>query len=438
MSSLTILLIMFGSMLVTMLTGRQIFFIVGAIGAICAVILWGTAGVDMAFYSTYSFMKWWMLIVIPLFVFMGQILAKSGVADGLFESMFLWSGHVRGGLGIGTIGVCSLLAAMSATSAAGTVTAGTIALPAMLKRKYNKLMVTGICQAGGALGFLIPPSVVLLLYGMIAKVSVGHLWLAGVFPGILLACCYIAYIGIRCKIQPDMGPAIPSDVKITWKQKIGSLRYALAPLIIIFSVIGLLVMGITDVTESASIGVIATLIAALAYKRLTWKIVKEALDETTKVTAMFFWIISAALLFSAVFNGLGAVTAIEDLVVGLGGGNRYLIIALMMGSWIGLGMVMDETAMLIIVAALYIPLVESLGFSLVWFGILYCITSQMAYITPPFGYNIFIMKGLVPKEISLGDIYRSAIPFVGIQAISLVILIFVPQISLWLPSVVFG
>ena len=438
MSPLQILIVMFASMLVTMLTGRQIFFIVGAVGAISAVLLWGTGGIDMAFYATYSFMKWWMLVVIPLFVFMGQIMAKSGVADGLFDAMFLWSGRVRGGLGMGTVGVCSLLAAMSATSACATVTAGTIALPAMLKRKYDKRMVTGICQAGGALGFLIPPSVVLLLYGMIARVSVGHLWLAGVFPGLLLAGFYIAYIGIRCRIQPQMGPALPSEIKIGWGEKFRSLRYAIAPLGIIFCVIGLLTMGVTSVTESAAIGVVGALGAALLYKRLSWKIIREALDETTKVTAMFFWVIAAALLFSAVFNGLGAVDAIEGLVLGVGGGNRYLPIIVMMFTWIGLGMVMDETAMLIIVAALYIPIVANLGFSLVWFGILYCITSQMAYITPPFGYNIFIMKGIVPKDISLKDIYLSAIPFVGLQAAALGILIAFPQISLWLPNMIFG
>jgi tripartite ATP-independent transporter DctM subunit len=431
---------MFASMMALLITGRQIFLVIGAVGITSALILWGRGGIDLAFYATTAFLDWYVLLAIPMFVFMGLVLSRSGVADELFDTIYKWAGGLKGGLGMGTIGITSLLAAMVGEATSATITTGVIAVPSMLKRKYDKRMVTGLVQAGGALGFLIPPSVVFILYGVIARVSVGQLWMAGAIPGLMLAGMYVAYIGIRCARNPKMGPPIPPEQRASMREKIRSLRYGIGPVVLIFIILGFFFMGVTTLMECAAVAAVGAIVLAAIHRRLSWRLIQESADETLKVSTMFLWIVVAALLFSAVYDGLGAKEMMGNILVRFGGGTPYGVIAIMMLSWIGLGTVMDDTAMLLIVAPLYIPVVANMGFSLVWFGVLYVITCEMAYITPPFGYNLFVMKGIVPKDsgITMVDIYRSVIPFVGIQAICLGLLMAFPQISLWLPNLVFG
>jgi len=440
MSIEIITIAMFASMMALLITGRQIFLVIGAVGIVSALALWGRGGIDLAFFATTAFLDWYVLLAIPMFVFMGLVLSRSGVADELFDTIYKWAGGLKGGLGMGTIGITSLLAAMVGEATSATITTGVIAVPSMLKRKYDKRMVTGLVQAGGALGFLIPPSVVFILYGVIARVSVGQLWMAGAIPGLILAGMYVAYIGIRCAHNPKMGPPIPPEQRASMREKIRSLRYGIGPVILIFIILGLFFMGVTTLMECAAVAAVGAIVLAAIHRRLSWRLILESADETLKVSTMFLWIVVAALLFSAVYDGLGAKEMMGNMLVQFGGGNPYGVIAIMMLSWIGLGTVMDDTAMLLIVAPLYIPVVANMGFSLVWFGVLYVITCEMAYITPPFGYNLFVMKGIVPKDsgITMIDIYRSVLPFVGIQAICLGLLMAFPQISLWLPNLVFG
>lgn len=430
----TITIIMFASMVGFLTTGRQIFFIVGSVGTISALALWGQGGVEMTYLGAYSYLKWNPLLALPPFVLMGYLLASSGVADELYDAIYIWMGRIPGGLAVGTVAMCALIAAMSGLSFAATVSAGTISLPAMLKRKYDKRMITGVIAAGGALGFLIPPSVVFILYGMIARVSIGSLWIAGIIPGFLLAVLYITYILVRCHYQPSLGPPLPLAERKGMKAKIRATKSALLPIILIFVVLGLLFMGVTSLNESAAIGAIGALGCAFANKRFSWKLFREATRKSFVVTVMIMWIIVTAILFGSVFDGLGAVNAMEKLLNMMPGGNWGILIAMQL-SFMGLGTILDDTAMLLIVAPLYIPLVGKMGFDLVWYGVLYVINCQMAYITPPFGYNLFIMKAIVPKEITMGDIYRSIIPFVGIQALCLVLVMVFPQLALWLPSV---
>jgi tripartite ATP-independent transporter DctM subunit len=368
---------------------------------------------------------------------MGSVMARAGVADPFYQSLHYWMGRVKGGLAIGTIGLCAIIAAMSGLNVTGTVIAGQVAVPEMLKRRYDKLMITGIAQAGGALGVLIPPSIVFILYGIIAKVSIGHLWLAGIFPGILLTGMYIAYVLIRCRIQPSLGPAIPVEEQVGLKEKFLSLRSGLIPIILIFVILGLFFMGVTSIVECSAVAAVAAVVAAAINRRMTRQVFFEALDETTKVTAMFMWIVLAAIMFGAVFDGLGAVDAIKHMLLSVGAG-KWGTMIMMQASFLLMGMVLDDTAMLLIVAPLYIPIVTNLGFSLVWFGVLYVINVQMAFLTPPFGYNLFLMKAIAPKEITLGDIYRSVIPFVGLQALCMAIIMAFPQIALYLPDKFFA
>jgi len=376
-------------------------------------------------------------LALPPFVFMGLILARSGVGDRLFQALYLWMGRIRGGLAMADVGFSCAVAAMSGTNVASTVTSTTISLPAMLKRKYDKILATGTVLAGGGLGFLIPPSVNFIIYGIIARVSIGHLWVAGILPGILLASMYIAYIGIRCRFQPHLGPPIPPEEQVGWGEKFRALRAGIAPIIIIFMVLGLLFMGVTTLIECSAIGAAGALVAALIHRRLNTQVIREAMHETLSATCLVMWIFSAAVLFSAVYDGLGAIDAIEP-VLRMAPGGALGTIVMMQLSFIFMGMILDDTAMLLIVAPLFIPIVSKLGFSLVWYGVLYVVNIQMAIITPPFGFTLFVMKGVAPKEVTMADIYRSVWPFVAVQAACLGLLIAFPQISLWLPSIVLG
>ena len=388
----------------------------------------------MAFHASFNLLNWYPLLTLPLFIYMGYMFSKSGIADDLYNMIHVWMGPVNGGLAIGTIVLMSIIAAMNGLSVAGMAIGSTLALPEMLKRKYDKTMLTGVIQAGSSLGIMIPPSVVLVLYGMIARQPIGRLWLAGVFPGIMLAGLFILYILVRCLFQPHLGPALSKEEwQIPWKQRLRLLRSGILPVVIIFMMSGLFFMGITSLVESAAVGATATTIAALFNKRLTWKGLTEVLRDTLSVSCMFMWVILAALAFGAIFDGLGAVHAIKGLFLEYGFG-PWGVIIMMQLSYLLLGTFLDDTAMLIIVAPLYVPLVIEMGFDPIWYGVLYTITCQIAYLTPPFGYNLFLMRAMAPKEITLSDIYRSIVPFVLIMIVGLAIVMLFPKIALWLPG----
>ncbi len=329
---------------------------------------------------------------------------------------------------------------MNGLSVAGMAIGASIAMPELLRRGYDKIMVTGVIQAGSSLGILVPPSVVLVLYGMIARQPVGQLWLAGVFPGLMMAGLFVLYIAVRCWLKPDMGPALSPEERaaVTWSEKISLLKAGLIPLFIFFSMTGLFLMGYTSLVESSAVGALAATLAAIFKRRLTSHVMEETLRKTLSITCMFMWIILAALCFGAVFDGLGAVRAIENFFVDQMGWGPWQILILMQVSFIVMGMFLDDTAMLVIVAPLYVPLVGHLGFDLVWYGVLYTMTTQIAYMTPPFGYNLFLMRAMAPPEVTLKDIYQSITPFVLIMVLALVLVMAFPEIALWLPGVQYG
>jgi tripartite ATP-independent transporter DctM subunit len=431
--------LMFTTMMLMLLSGQRVFGAIGFVGVIAALALWGDGGSEMAFTSAMKLMKWYPLLTLPLFIYMGYMLSESGIADDLYRMFHVWAGPLNGGLAVGTIGLMVVISAMNGLSVAGMAIGATIALPELLKRGYDKIMVTGVIQAGSSLGILVPPSVVLVLYGMIARQPVGQLWLAGVFPGLLMASLFVLYIVIRCKIQPQLGPALPAEERqISWGEKFRLLSAGILPLLIFFCMTGLFLMGKTNLTESSAVGATAATIAALIKGRLTWHVMEETIRKTLGVSCMFMWIILAALCFGAVFDGLGAVKAIESFFVGRMGLGPWEILIMMQLSYILMGMFLDDTAMLVIVAPLYVPLVKVLGFDLVWYGVLYTITCQIAYMTPPFGYNLFLMRAMAPPEISITDIYRSIIPFVLVMIFGLAIVMTFPEVALWLPKTRYG
>ncbi|MGW8302359.1 MAG: TRAP transporter large permease [Desulfobacterales bacterium] len=440
MSYEVIAITMFVAMLLMLITGQRIFAAIGAVATIFALALWGKGASEMPFHAAFVLMNWYALLTLPMFVFMGYMFSESGIADDLYRMFHVWMGPVNGGLAIGTMGLMIAIAAMNGLSVAGMAIGASIALPEMLKRKYDKVMITGVVQAGSSLGIMVPPSVVLVLYGMIARQPVGRLWLAGVFPGLLLGGLMILYIVIRCALQPSLGPALPKEERqqISWGERLRLLRAGILPIIIIFSMTGLFLLGYTSLVECSAVGAAVTTLAALLKGRLTKQVLLNTLRETLSVSCMFMWVILAALGFSSVFDGLGAVHAIELLFHEKWGLGPWGIILMMQFTFIVMGMFLDDTAMLIIVAPLYVPLVRKLGFDPIWFGVLYTVTCQIAYMTPPFGYNLFLMKAMAPSEVTLADIYRSIVPFVLVMIVGLIILMLFPQITLWLPNLYFG
>ena len=439
MSYELIAIVMFSSMMLMLMTGQRVFGAIGAVAAIAALTLWGTGGSLIPFSSAMKLMKWYPLLTLPMFIFMGYVLSESKIADDLYKMFHVWMGSVNGGLAIGTIGLMVLISAMNGLSVAGMAIGATIALPELLRRGYDKRMVTGVVQAGSSLGILVPPSVVLVLYAMIARQPVGQLWLAGVLPGLMMASMFIAYIYIRCRINPALGPTLPDEERdVPLSEKLRLLRAGLLPVGIFAVMIVPFVNGWTSLVESSAIGALAAFFAAIIKRRMTREVFETSVRQTLAISCMFMWIILAAMGFGAVFDGLGAVRAIDNLFTDQLGLNPWMILILMQLSFLLMGTFLDDTAMLVIVAPLYVPLVGALGFDLVWYGILYTITTQIAYMTPPFGYNLFLMRAMAPPEISLRDIYGSILPFVMVMLLALTLIMVFPQIALWLPEIVYG
>jgi tripartite ATP-independent transporter DctM subunit len=439
MSYELIALLMFSSMMLLLLTGQRVFGAIGFVAAAFALLLWGEGASEMPFNASIALLNWYPLLTLPLFIYMGYMLSESGIADDLYRMFHVWAGPLPGGLAIGTIGLMVIIAAMNGLSVAGMAIGASIALPELLRRGYDKIMITGVVQAGSSLGILIPPSVVLVLYGMIARQPIGQLWLAGALPGLLLAGLFVVYIAIRCWIQPRLGPPLPADERrVSWPEKFRLLGAGIIPLLIFFSMTGLFLMGMTSLVESSAVGAAAATLAALLRGRLSWRVLDDTITKTLSISCMFMWIILAALCFGAVFDGLGAVNAIRFLFLEEWGLSPWEIIILMQLSYLVMGTFLDDTAMLVIVAPLYIPLVISLGFDPIWYGVLYTISCQIAYMTPPFGYNLFLMRAMAPPEISLRDIYVSIVPFVLVMTLGLALIMIFPQIALWLPDLYYG
>jgi tripartite ATP-independent transporter DctM subunit len=433
--------LMFGSMLLLLLTGQRMFGIIGFVAVVAALWLWGErGGYDLAFAQTLKLMGWFPLLTLPMFIFMGYILSEARLADDLYRMFHVWFGRVPGGLAIGTILLMVLISAMNGLSVAGMAIGATIALPELLRRGYNKIMVTGVIQAGSSLGILVPPSVVLVLYAMIARQPVGKLWLAGILPGLMMAAMFVAYIWWRCRLNPALGPALPEDelAGISKAEKRRLLWAGALPLGIFLVMMVPFVTGYTRLVESSVIGALAAFGAAVIKGRMSWTVFETATRQTLIISCMFMWIILAALAFGAVFDGLRAVEALRRLFLSDMGLNPWTILILMQLSYLLMGTFLDDTAMLVIVAPLYVPLVGALGFDLIWYGVLYTITCQIAYMTPPFGYNLFLMRAMAPPEVTLRDIYVSIIPFVGVMVVALAVVMAFPQIALWLPNALYN
>jgi len=440
MSSGYISLFMFATMMALLMTGQRVFGVIGFVGSAAALWLWGEGAFEMPFNASFQVLNWYPLITAPFFIFMGYMLSESGMANNLYRMFHVWFGPVQGGLALGTIGLMVLIAAMNGLSVAGMAIGATVALPELLRHGYDKRMVTGVIQGGSSLGILIPPSVVLVLYAMIARQPVLQLWLAGIIPGLMMATIFASYIFFRCRVNPELGPALPAEerAEIKLREKLSLLREGLMPLAVFGIMMSLFLTGVTSLVESSVVGALIAVLAAAVERKLSWRVIDDCTRNTLLISCMFLWIILAALCFSAVYDGLGAIKAIENLLFNTWELDPFTVLIVMLLSFIVMGTFLDDTAMLVIVAPLYIPLVIKMGFNPIWFGVLYTMTCQIAYITPPFGYNLFLMRALAPPEVTLIDIYRSIGPFFAMMVISVIIILSFPEVALWLPNLYSG
>ncbi len=388
----------------------------------------------LAIPSAFYYTPWnGVLVTVPLFLFMGSLIRFSGIAEAAYDAVYKLIGHIGGGLAMGTVMVCTIFAAITGITPPATITMGQIAYPSMLKYKYDRAIAIGSIGAGGALGALIPPSVPFIFYGLLAKVSIGGLFLGGMIPGLMLASFYIIYIGIRCKVQPHIGPALPAEEKFSVSEKLKALLGIWPFLILIFLVLGAIWGGVATPSEAAAFGATGALVINIIYRKLTWQVMRNSLETTVKLTGMGLWILIGANIYLNIFNSLGCQELVTSLVLGMPGGENGILL-MMMAIILLLGTVMDDWAIIMLCTPLYIPIINELGIDKLWFGVLFIVNIQIAYLTPPFGFVLFWLKSVLPKDVSMGDVYRSVGPFILLQLLGLSLIYIFPEIATWLPS----
>jgi tripartite ATP-independent transporter DctM subunit len=420
-----------------LITAFPMGFTLASSSIIAAWIFIGPRSLAYVATNTFGMMSSMVLIAMPLFIFMACVLEKSDVTKDLYDFMHQLLGPLRGGLSMGTVLICALIAAMSGVSTTGVVTMGIIALPIMLKQGYGKSIAIGPILAGGALGLLIPPSISLIIYGMIARVSIGRLFAGGILPGIILTFCYMGYIGIRSYFQPDLAPALPPEKRVPLREKIALTRGLILPVLIITTVLGSIFAGIASPTEAAAVGAGGALVSAVINRRFSWGLLKYACYRTMAINGMIMWILFGASCFTSIFFRTGGQELISDMMLGVAA-NPVYVFMIILGTLIVLGFFLDEITQLMITVPVFLPIIVKLGYDPVWFGVLFMTEVQMDYLTPPFGFTLFYMKGVAPPEVSMGDIYRSIVPFLFIQLSVVLLILFFPGIVLWLPDAVFG
>jgi len=423
----------FGSLLLFLFLGTSLAWVLGGLSTIFLYFTWGSDAFYMVAARMWSTMNSFTLLSIPLFVFMAVILERSGVATSLYKMMHLWWGGVRGGLAIGTVVICAIFGAMVGVSGAAVVTMGAVALPAMLQRGYDKEMSLGCINAGGGFGVLIPPSIVMILYSMITGVSVGALFSAGILPGLLLMTLVCLYIGIRCYLQPELAPAISKEQRATWKEKILATKGVILPIFIVVIVLGSILGGIATPTEAAAIGVLGALLSAALHRSLNWAMISEATSRTLRLTTMVMWVLFSAHAFTTAYNSMGAQSLVLDMMRLIPGGEWGALGAMLFIVFL-LGMVLDPVGIMMITLPVFMPIMKSYGVDPIWFGILFIIMLEIGYMTPPFGFNLFYLKGVAPSSIEMSSIYRSVFPYVAVTMVGLLLIILFPSIALWLPS----
>jgi len=430
---------MFITLLVGIFSGFPLAYVLLGAGFLFGYFGWGTAAFDQMVARTYGIMTNDALVAVSLFIFMGYMMDRSGIAEDLFDSLQLAMGPLRGSIALVTVLLCTILAATTGIVGTSVTMMGLLSLPIMLKRGYDIPLATGSIIAGGTLGILIPPSVMIILYGPMAGLSIARLFTAAILPGLVLSGLYMAYIAGRCFFQPHLGPALPKEQRnIPPAQLFYKLLISLfPPLFLILAVLGSILFGLAAPTEAAAVGGFGATILCAAHRKLKWGTLKEVVYRTLQTSAMILVITVGANVFTGVFLALGGGTAIENYLLKTAL-SPNIFLTLVMILIIILGCFVDWIAIILILIPIVSPIVKKVGFDPVWFAILVCVNLQISYLSPPFAYSIFYLKGVAPPEVELRHIYKGVIPFMILQVFGLILCILFPQIVLWLPSLVYG
>ena len=443
-------LIMFSSLAVFLMAGLPLAFVTGGLGCIFLFLFGDLDALNILPSRIFPFMTDYQLSAIPLFIFMAAMLERAGLIEELFDVVYKLLGALKGGLASATIIASTILAAMVGVIGAAEVTMGILALPAMLKRKYDPQLACGSILAGGTLGILIPPSILAIIFAVVAQQSVGELFVGAVIPGLLLSGLYILYVTARSYMNPQAGPALPPEERVDLREKVRLLKGIIAPLMLIALVLGVIFTGIATPVEAAGIGTFGAIFVAAMHRRLSWTSTREAAITTLKASAMVLWIIFGASIFVGFYVLQGGQQFVAETLVGTGLG-PYGILLIMMVILIVLGMFLDWVGILLLAVPIFVPLMKTLPWDGVfglpgvapadvplWFGVVYMVNMQMSFLSPPFGYALFYLKSVAPPEITMGIIFRSAVPFLALQAIGLALCVIFPGIILWLPKLVYG
>ncbi|WP_172299242.1 TRAP transporter large permease subunit [Pseudoruegeria sp. HB172150] len=440
-------LIMFGSLLVLLMAGLPLAFVTGGLACVFLFVLGDERALNIVPSRIFPLMTNYQLSAIPLFIFMASMLERAGIINDMFDVIYKVLGGLKGGLAAATIIASTVLAAMVGVIGAAVVTMGIIALPAMLKRGYDAKIAMGSIMAGGTLGILIPPSILAIIYAVVAEQSVGELFIGAVIPGLLLSGMYILYVVIRCYIDPRKGPPIPEEERISTREKIQLMGNMAAPIALIIIVLGVIFSGVATPVEAAGIGTFGAIIVAAIHRKLDWQTLREASLTTLKASAMVIWIMFGATIFVGLYVLEGGQQFVQNALEATGLG-PWGILIIMQAVLVILGMFLDWVGILLLCVPIFVPIIKAMGamsFGLtdpedlvLWFGVLYLVNMQMSFLSPPFGYALFYLRGVAPPEIPMGDIFRSALPFLALQIVGLVLCMVFPEIIIWLPRLVYG
>ena len=433
---LTLVIVLAIALLLVM--GLPLAFVTGAVAVTVGLLKFGPVVLGLIASRIYSFTNEYVLVAVPMFILMASLMERTGVARDLYRAMHVWAGGLRGGVAAQTLIVAMIMAAMTGIIGGEIVLLGMIALPQMLRVGYQKNLAIGTICAGGSLGTMIPPSIVLIIYGLTANVAIGDLFLATIIPGFLLAGIYLTYILVRCAIDPDLGPPAPLEERqMPLLQKLALFKNLVLPLMVAVWVLGSIYAGIASVSEAAGMGVVGTLLAALVRRELSWEVLKAAILQTMNTCGMLLWLTFGATALIGVYNLMGGTLFIKGVITGLDVA-PIAVILIMMGILVVMGLFMDWVGILLLTVPIFVPVIVSLGYDPVWFGVLFCMNMQVSYLSPPFGPAAFYLKGVAPPEISLQDIFAGLWPFIILQVIGLMLVLCLPEIALWLPRLVYG
>ncbi|MCQ8782394.1 TRAP transporter large permease [Mangrovibrevibacter kandeliae] len=421
---------MFAMLLALLVTGMPLAFVTILVALTFAFGWFGPMAVPIVTTRIYSFIMQYVFVSVPMFVLMASILDRSGIARDLFDAMRLFAGRIRGGLGVQTLIVAVILAAMSGIIGGEIVLLGLLALPQMLRLGYDKHLAIGIVCAGGALGTMIPPSIVLIIYGLSANVSISELFTASFLPGLMLAALYAAYVVITGLIQPHKAPVPAQDEVVPLKEKLRLLKGLILPLIVVVFVLGSIYGGIASVTEASAIGVVGVILSTLVRGEFSLKMLMDASMQTLRTCGMIVWIGVGATALIGVYNLMGGINFIKELLLGVS--DTPIVVILVMMLILGvLGMFLDWVGIALLTIPIFAPIVKTLGYDPIWFGVLFALNMQVSFLSPPFGPAAFYLKSVAPPDIGLGTIFRSLLPFIGLQILALALVLIFPELALW-------